>query len=136
MRRENRIPVHERATNADSPQRRVVSWRSEWRWRRPLFFARRFIPNGRELHQPQRVLPVCGQQVFFYQSPYGGRVFFDDVGWPWPKHPCTDKKSSQAGPVQRPKATTGRDLSLRGKAGEQLDVYELETMNRRAPVGT
>jgi len=28
--------------------------------------------------------------VFFYQSPHGSRVFFDDLGPPWPKHPCTD----------------------------------------------
>lgn len=34
--------------------------------------------------------PICGEQVFFYQSPNGGRVFFDDLGPPWPKHPCTD----------------------------------------------
>lgn len=34
--------------------------------------------------------PVCGAAVFFYQSPTGGRVFFDDLGPPWPKHPCTD----------------------------------------------
>jgi hypothetical protein len=34
--------------------------------------------------------PVCGADVYFYQSPYGGRVFFDDLGPPWPKHPCTD----------------------------------------------
>lgn len=33
--------------------------------------------------------PVCGASVYFYQSPYGGRVFFDDLGPPWPKHPCT-----------------------------------------------
>jgi hypothetical protein len=33
---------------------------------------------------------VCGEQVFFYQSPSGGRVFFDHLGPPWPKHPCTD----------------------------------------------
>jgi hypothetical protein len=31
--------------------------------------------------------------VFFYQSPYGGRVFFDELGPPWPKHPCTDNTS-------------------------------------------
>lgn len=34
--------------------------------------------------------PVCGKKVFFYQSPDGGRVYFDALGWPWPKHPCTD----------------------------------------------
>jgi len=33
--------------------------------------------------------PVCGELVYFYQSPTGGRVFFDEVGAPWPKHPCT-----------------------------------------------
>ena len=40
------------------------------------------IPNAR--------CPVCGAEVFFYQSPFGGRVFFDELGPPWPKHPCTD----------------------------------------------
>lgn len=39
---------------------------------------------------PNAPCPVCGVQVFFYQSPEGGRVFFDDLGPPWPKHPCTD----------------------------------------------
>jgi len=28
--------------------------------------------------------------VFFYQNSAGSRVFFDDIGPPWPKHPCTD----------------------------------------------
>lgn len=40
------------------------------------------IPNAR--------CPVCGDAVFFYKSPTGGRVFFDELGPPWPKHPCTD----------------------------------------------
>lgn len=39
---------------------------------------------------PNAKCPVCGASVFFYQSPYGGRVFFDELGPPWPKHPCTD----------------------------------------------
>ena len=34
--------------------------------------------------------PVCGEAVFFYRSPDDGRVFFDRLGPPWPKHPCTD----------------------------------------------
>lgn len=41
------------------------------------------IPNAR--------CPVCGATVFFYRSPYDGRVYFDPpLGPPWPKHPCTD----------------------------------------------
>ncbi len=38
--------------------------------------------------------PVCGKRVFFYQSADGGRVFFDALGKPWPKHPCTDSRES------------------------------------------
>jgi hypothetical protein len=39
---------------------------------------------------PNAKCPVCGCRVFFYQNEYGSRVFFDDLGPPWPKHPCTD----------------------------------------------
>lgn len=35
--------------------------------------------------------PVCRAPVFFYQATNGGRVFFDELGPPWPKHPCTDR---------------------------------------------
>lgn len=40
---------------------------------------------------PNANCPVCGQPVFFYRSPYNGRVYFNSLGWPWPKHPCTDR---------------------------------------------
>lgn len=40
---------------------------------------------------PNAACPICGASVFFYQSPTGGRVFFDELGPPWPKHPCTDQ---------------------------------------------
>ncbi len=39
---------------------------------------------------PNARCPVCKAPVFFYQSPYGGKVFFDELGHPWTKHPCTD----------------------------------------------
>ena len=42
-----------------------------------------------ELCSPNANCPVCGTRVFFYTSPYGGKVFFDELGPPWPKHPCT-----------------------------------------------
>ena len=45
---------------------------------------------------PNAKCPVCGDAVFFYQSPDGGRVFFDELGPPWPKHPCTDNRISSA----------------------------------------
>lgn len=40
---------------------------------------------------PNAHCPVCGASVYFYQSPDGGRVFFESLGPPWPKHPCTDR---------------------------------------------
>lgn len=44
---------------------------------------------------PNAKCPVCGQPVFYYQSPTGGRVFFDELGPPWPKHPCTIRKNDK-----------------------------------------
>ena len=41
---------------------------------------------------PNAHCPVCGAPVYFYRSPYDGRVFFDELGWPWPKHRCTDNR--------------------------------------------
>ncbi len=38
--------------------------------------------------------PFCNAPVFFHQLGNLGRVYFDEPGPPWPKHPCTDKASS------------------------------------------
>jgi hypothetical protein len=73
---------------------------------------------------PNAHCPVCGETVFFYQNPFGGRVFFDDLGWPWPKHGCTDNTKSQAGPV-KPAAQRSRKPFFLSKAGEALHVYRI-----------
>src|SRR5687768_10788122 len=44
---------------------------------------------------PNATCPICGAAVYFYQSEYGGRVFFDELGPPWPKHPCTNTYNSK-----------------------------------------
>jgi len=44
---------------------------------------------------PNAHCPVCGAEVFFYQSESGSRVFFDELGPPWSKHPCTDKQQTK-----------------------------------------
>ena len=51
-------------------------------WISPNLLSSYTIPNAS--------CPICGASVFFYVSPHGGRVFFDELGPPWPKHPCTD----------------------------------------------
>jgi hypothetical protein len=40
--------------------------------------------------KPNSKCPVCGASVFYYQNDAGSSVFFDELGPPWPKHPCTD----------------------------------------------
>jgi hypothetical protein len=31
--------------------------------------------------------------VFYYWNQYGSSVYFDELGPPWPKHPCTDNST-------------------------------------------
>jgi hypothetical protein len=47
----------------------------------------------RSFVSPNARCPECKDLVYFYQSENGGRVFFDDLGPPWPKHPCTDRRT-------------------------------------------
>ncbi len=42
---------------------------------------------GEPLTHPT-ICPVCGAEIFFHTNGNGDVVFFDDLGWPWPKHPC------------------------------------------------
>lgn len=39
---------------------------------------------------PNSWCPVCRAPVFFYSNQFGSKVYFDALGPPWPKHPCTD----------------------------------------------
>lgn len=72
---------------------------------------------------PNAVCPVCGQAVYFYRSPFGGRVFFDELGPPWPKHGCTDHRNA---PLRS--APTSDDAAVevapswRGKAWQPLHI--------------
>ena len=68
------------------------------------------IVHSARFVRPNARCPVCGQQVFFYSNQHGSRVFFDELGPPWPKHPCTDVNNvalqrvarSAVGPTLRP----------------------------------
>lgn len=53
--------------------------------------------------KPNARCPVCGAAVFYYQNEHGSRVFFDELGPPWPKHPCTDSRTAMYSPnLSRP----------------------------------
>ena len=60
----------------------VPSYKWDYSYIGRIYSYKSFInPNAR--------CPVCDARVYFYQSPYGGKVFFDQLGPPWPKHGCT-----------------------------------------------
>jgi hypothetical protein len=51
------------------------------------------LPSYDRYVDPFAKCPVCREPVFFFQDGNGGRVFFDELGPPWPKHPCTDRSA-------------------------------------------
>lgn len=68
---------------------------------------------------PNAHCPVCGEPVFFYESPFGGRVFFDELGPPWLKHPCTENDKNLAAFIR----TTDRErLTARFKAAAPVEL--------------
>ncbi|MES0000908.1 hypothetical protein NKJ90_19220 [Mesorhizobium sp. M0051] len=80
---------------------------------------------------PNARCPVCGDAVFFYANQHGSRVYFDELGQPWTKHPCTDNPRHrmsagtglEAPPVRRPRGlaqelvAAARTAALFGQAG-------------------
>ncbi len=43
---------------------------------------------GSSSTQPNYQCKCCGAKVYFFQSSSGGKVLFDALGQPWPKHDC------------------------------------------------
>jgi hypothetical protein len=39
--------------------------------------------------------PICGALIFFHTNGNGDVVFFDELGPPWPKHPCLSTEESR-----------------------------------------
>lgn len=46
------------------------------------------MPRSVRWAEPNAACPVCGAAVYFYANEWGSRVYFDEIGPPWPKHPC------------------------------------------------
>lgn len=45
----------------------------------------------------------CGDDVFFFSCTCGSKVFFDELGWPWPEHNCEFSSSDRRWAKGRPK---------------------------------
>ncbi len=72
------------------------------------------VPNAR--------CPVCGALVYFHSNEHGSRVYFDELGHPWPKHPCTDTAEHRdpfpgSGANQRPRMVDTLHLDLWRRSG-------------------
>src|ERR1700730_19296687 len=71
---------------------------------------------------PNAKCPVCDAAVYFYANEHGSRVFFDHLGPPWPKHPCTDNPrepaaASQTSPTRRTRGMTQELITAANTAG-------------------
>ncbi|MBN9008076.1 MAG: hypothetical protein J0H40_22015 [Rhizobiales bacterium] len=82
---------------------------------------------------PNAKCPVCGDGVFFYANEHGSRVFFDDLGPPWPKHPCTDIPReyvpASRTPIRRTRGSMQELISAANVAG----LFANKVFGRRAP---
>ena len=104
-----RLDANESPVEAPSVDRLVVN-------RKPESLT---IPNAR--------CPVCGASVFFYQNEYGSRIFFDSLGYDWPKHPCTDNShydSPASGKIFAPKSVVERRARWLGKGWRPFLIYQ------------
>lgn len=61
---------------------------------------------------PNASCPVCGARVFYYENAHGSRVFFDELGPPWPKHPCTDRSDQRPRQIHGPPTRRPRGIIL------------------------
>ncbi|MCY1139795.1 hypothetical protein OWR29_17480 [Actinoplanes sp. Pm04-4] len=72
--------------------------------------------------RPNATCPVCGASVYFYANEYGSRVYFDELGPPWPKHPCTAGETKQAprpgtAPMRMPVPVPSAPAAISGAFG-------------------
>lgn len=95
----NAVPIH--VFGSCSASGGSQGYGGGWRWvEREAETGQKFIFGWVEYPSyvnPNATCPRCGKSVYFYQSPFGGRVYFNDLGPPWDKHgpspwECPDKQ--------------------------------------------
>jgi hypothetical protein len=67
---------------------------------------------------PNATCPKCGANVYYYEHPNGARVFFDSLGPPWPKHPCTTTMTV-------PKSNNNRKQTLENVGWKPLLIKDI-----------
>lgn len=85
-----------------------------------LRFEQITIPNAK--------CPVCGETVFYYRNEHGSSVFFEELGPPWPKHPCTDNQRA-SGATRRPqRRDNGAEPQWRSSGWIALEYLKSERL--------
>jgi hypothetical protein len=90
-------------------------------FRRQLRDCRADSSNTSQFINPNVNCPICSKPVFFYRNSHGSRVFFDELGPPWPKHCCMDFVS---GFVENQKP----DLEIAPVFRDQFEILEILKM--------
>jgi hypothetical protein len=82
---------------------------------------------------PNAKCPVCGDAVYFYANEHDSRVFFDDLGPPWPKHPCTDNPREPVSPRGAPTRRTRGMMQELITAANTAGLFKSRVFGRRVP---
>jgi hypothetical protein len=82
---------------------------------------------------PNAKCPVCGDAVYFYANEHGSRVFFDDLGPPWAKHPCTDNPREPVSPRGAPTRRTRGMMQELITAANIAGLFKNKVFGRRIP---
>lgn len=89
---------------------------------------------GEPLTHPT-VCPVCGAEIFFHTNGNGDVVFFDELGWPWPKHECLTteegiKAASRSQAMRAVGTLLGRPAVIPLPRGLSPAEFDAECANR------
>ena len=72
---------------------------------------------------PNATCRYCGASVYYYENEHGSKVFFDELGWPWPKHSCAGNPHTSGfdTPSKVPRVRSMESVLEIAKAARQID---------------
>ena len=71
--------------------------------------------------------------MYFYANEHGSRVFFDHLGPPWPKHPCTDIPRNYVPKDRSPQRRARGVVQDLISAANIVGLFDNKVFGRRAP---
>ena len=84
----------------NSPKNKLVETRLTIK--KPAGYSHKTYQTTESFTIPNSKCSVCHASVYYYEHPNGSRVFFDELGPPWPVHPCTASGTYIQGKKRQP----------------------------------